>query len=404
MFSSPALFNSTGGWGYERIKMKLLQHQIPFAKDYTGKNLIVHEGGTGKTVCACVWLRDGRDSDALVVCPKKVVRKWQKALKDWDTKATVLSKEDFKKTPIHNWSAKVIDEADEFASPLFVAKKRSDLSVKLYELTKSYPDTPTLLLTATPIRSNPWNLHSLLTFGNNYIDWKVWRSQFFYLQYPDYGEFRWLQRPAWLPKENWRELIRPVLEKYADIVLLRDIVDELPPTIEETIEVKTPKFIKEDGTVPTFFDYHRWEQQNKAKDIINIGKEYRKVLVVAYYREQIEELEKQLSKDKETFVIYGGINDQEAIIDRATLSDDCYFICQASIGAGFDADTFSCVVFASMSYAVRDFVQMKFRVRRIHNLHPVKYIYLIGGLCDKMVLSNIEKGKDFIPSEWNETT
>jgi len=45
-------------------------------------------------------------------------------------------------------------------------------------------------------------------------------------------------------------------------------------------------------------------------------------------------------------------------------------------------------------------VQMKFRVRRIHNLHPVIYYYLLGGDCDEAVLSNVEKGKDFIPSEY----
>lgn len=76
--------------------MKLLQHQIKYALGYPDKGFLVHEGGTGKTVCACVWLRDMRDDDALVVCPKKTVLKWLKALKDWDTKATVISKEELK--------------------------------------------------------------------------------------------------------------------------------------------------------------------------------------------------------------------------------------------------------------------------------------------------------------------
>jgi hypothetical protein len=58
-------------------------------------------------------------------------------------------------------------------------------------------------------------------------------------------------------------------------------------------------------------------------------------------------------------------------------------------------------VFASMSYRVRDFVQMKYRVRRIHNLHPVEYNYLIGGRCDKAVKKVIDMGRDFVPSEWD---
>jgi superfamily II DNA or RNA helicase len=378
--------------------MKLLQHQIKYAKGYPDKGFLVHEGGSGKSVCACVWLHDGRDKDALVVCPKKIVGKWQNELKKWGTKATVVSKEEFKKLPVKLWSAKVIDEADEFASPLFVAKKRSQLSTALYELTKAYPDIPTLLLTATPIRSNPWNLHTLLVFLGKYIDWKEWREAFFNLERMPY-----LPRPAYIPKPDWRKHIREVLEKYADIVLLKDCVDELPPITEEKIKVETPKYIKS-LDAKAFFDEHRWEQQNKVEHILEVGKEYRKVLVVAYYREQLDILEKELKKDRQTFVIHGGVKNQEEVIKQAQESDECFFLCQASIGAGFDADSFSCVVFASMSYAVRDFIQMRFRVRRIHNLHPVKYYYLIGGRCDKAVLNNIEKGKDFIPSLWCEVS
>lgn len=372
----------------------LYAHQQRFAKNYTGSRLLVHEGGTGKTVCACLWLKDGRDSKALVICPKKIKLKWQKELETWQTKATVVSKEEFKKLPIQSWSAMVVDEADEFASPLFVAKSRSQLSTKLYEQTKAHPETPVLLLTATPIRSHPWNLHSLLCFMGIYIDWKIWRERFFTLSWMPY-----LPRPAYLPKENWREMIRPVLEHYADIVLLKDVA-ELPPVTENVVHVDTPPFVKTIEDKP-FFDEHRHEQQNKVPAILEIGKEYRKVLVVAYYREQVAALEEALSEDRETFAIHGGVSDQEAVIKQAQDSDECFFIVQASIGAGFDADSFSCVVFASMSYAVRDYVQMKFRVRRIHNLHPVCYNYLIGGRCDKAVLTQIERGKDFIPSEWD---
>ena len=76
--------------------MKLLEHQVKYAQGYDDKAFLVHEGGTGKTVCASVWLRDGRHADALVVCPKRIVRKWQASLKDWQTKAKVVTKDEFK--------------------------------------------------------------------------------------------------------------------------------------------------------------------------------------------------------------------------------------------------------------------------------------------------------------------
>jgi hypothetical protein len=211
----------------------------------------------------------------------------------------------------------------------------------------------------------------------------------------------YLPRPAWLPKSNWRQLIRPVLEKYSDIVLLKDCVGEVPEITHTKVPVKTEKF---DGSEwePTkaFFEEHRHEQKNKPKHIIDIAKGYRKILVVAYYVEQIESLAKELARDRETFHIHGGVKNHEDIIAKAKESDECFIIIQASIGAGFDLNGFSCVIFASMSYAVRDFVQMSARVKRIHDLHPVAYHYLLAGRCDKAILHNVELGRDFVPALW----
>lgn len=380
--------------------MKLFNHQIKYAHGYKDKELVVHEGGTGKTVCACVWLADGRDDNALVVCPKRVVKKWEVALKQWNAKAKVVSKEYFKKNiqqiVKEKRTALVIDEADEFASPLFT-KGRSQLSSSMYEFIRTYPDTPILELTATPIRSNPWNLHTLLTFKGHYIDWKEWRDAFFELVRRPY-----LPYPAWLPKKNWRRMIRPVLERHADIVLFRDCVKDLPPETVEELEVECELFVLDDEWSPSeaFVAEHRHEQKDKAQHIIEVGKEYRKVLVVAHYREQCIALEKELSKDRQTYMVMGGVKEQEAILKEANECDECYLIVQASLGAGFDADSFSVIVFASMSYSVRDWVQMKFRARRIHNLHPIKHIYLLAGRCDEAVLNNIRLGREFVPSEW----
>lgn len=374
----------------------LYPHQTKYVKGYKDKELVVHETGTGKTVCASVWLKDGRDSDALVVAPKRVLKKWSIELEKWHTKATIVSFEPFKKLPVKQWSALVIDEADEFASPLFT-KQRSARSECLYELVKAYPDVPILLLSATPIRSSPANLHSLLVFRGVYIPWKTWRDKFYSLERRPF-----LPRPAWLPKPNWRKDIRPVLEKYSDIVLLKDCVSYIPPVTEQIIKVKTKPLPKNPEWEPSaaFVAEHRNEQTNKVKEILAIAKHYRKILVVAHYVEQCQTLEKELSKNRETFMMYGGIKDQESVIKSAYESDECFFVVQASLGVGFDADGFSCVVFASMSYKVRDFIQMKGRVRRRHNLHPVAYYYLLGGPRDTQVYKTILLGKDFIPSEW----
>lgn len=371
------------------------EHQVKFIKGYKDKDILAHEGGTGKTVCACLWLHDNRDSDALVICPKRVLTKWKIALKDWQTKATVVSKEQFKKLEIKKWSAIVVDEADEFGSALFT-NKRSKLSEALYNQVKKY-DSPILLLTGTPVRSTPWNLHSLLVFRGVYIDWKKWREEFFSLQFLPY-----LPRPAWMPKSNWRDLIRPYIEKYCDIILLKDCAD-LPSSTEEVITIEEKKFKSvEFEPSKQFHERHRFEQEGKIEEIKDISKKFRKVLVVAYYIEQLEDLYKKLSKERTTFMVHGSVKNQEEKLLEANKIDDCILIVQAGLGVGFDADTFSCVIFVSLSYPVRDYVQMKWRVRRINNLNPIKYYHIHSGKADRMVYDNIIKGKNFVPSEWIE--
>ncbi len=360
------------------------------------KMLLVWEGGTGKTIAGIVWIKANRDKNALVVCPKRVVKKWKDTLHQWETEATVLSKEDFKKSEIQEWSAIVVDEADEFASPLFI-KGRSQLSKRLYEQVQTYPNTPMLLATATPIRSNPWNLHTLLCYLDKYTDWKLWRSRFFSLESRPFVQWK-----AWFPIENWRTEIRKELEKHADIILLRDCVDSVPPIEENIIKLKEEKYVMPEDLEITkiISDRHRFEQRKKLPEILRIGKQYRKVLVVAYFVEQVEELGKQLQKYRNTFVVHGGTKNQEEALQEANKADECFLVVQASLGAGFDADTFSCVVFASLSYSVRDFVQMKYRVRRIHNLHPVQYNYLLAGKWDINIYKTIQNGRDFVPSEY----
>lgn len=375
--------------------MKLLKHQKDYLENRNlDKDLLAHEGGTGKTIIAVEWLKIRDTSNALVLCPKRIKLKWKEAL--GGLQATIMSSEEFKKQGFNNPTAIIVDEADEWASPLFIPKLRSQRTDKLYNLVKNNPDTPILLLTATPIRSTPNNLHTLLCFLSIYIPYKDWRNKFFTLENRPY-----LPRPAWLLKENWRTLIRPVLEKYAHIVLLKDCVDkELPAVRTEIINLKntfSPIKNEEWSPMRCFVEEHKAEQIGKVVKIKEISKEYRKVVVIAHYREQCLELFENLKKERETFLVYGGIKNQEEIIKQAQESSECYLIIQASLSAGYDLDTFSCSIFASMSYKFVDWKQQTYRMRRIHNLHPVIYYYLLGGRRDKQIYDTVMLGKDFSP-------
>ena len=175
----------------------------------------------------------------------------------------------------------------------------------------------------------------------------------------------------------------------------------MPPVTETTVLTHSSPFQNtEIEPKAQFVALHKHEQVGKLKTILEITKGYRKAIIVVYYVDQLEELGKQLSKERETFIVHGGTKNKEAILKEANTTDECFLVVEAMLGVGWDGDTFPCVIFTSMAYGVYYYTQLKGRVRRIHNLNPVHFYYLIGGKADKAVLANISLGKDFVPSLW----
>jgi hypothetical protein len=358
------------------------------------------EVGCGKTFCSKLWLQQGTRADnAVIIVPKQLRSDWR----DDAPYATVYSFEDFVKAdPPSNPTAIVVDEADAMASPLFVAKSRSKRTEKLYNYVMSNPNVHVLLLTATPVRSTPWNMHTLLVLAKikSPDTWKKYRDAYFHLEHKPY-----LPRPAWLPKPGWQKMMQELINRYTHTALMADMV-ELPPETHEIIKLKAPNYEQNEEWEPMaqFVFDHRLEQLSKGKEIKNISKGYRKVVVVAHYREHIDALQKELSREREVFVLDGRTRDAQAVVANAEASPECYFIIQASVGAGFELPSFAVMIFASQGYSVRNYIQMCGRVKRINALKPLKYFYLHGGRCDRMVYNSIKRGEDFVPSKYVRTT
>ena len=365
--------------------MKLWPHQQRIIDINPKKSLLCWEMRTGKTLPASMWGQ--KRPSCLVVCPKQLLKDWQKLMPTDD----VLTKEQFKKgyKKLEKYHALIIEEAHVFGSPLFT-RGRSQLSTAMYEFIKANPEMDVLLLTATPIRNDPSSLHTLLCFIGVFIPWKEWRARFYELKHMPY-----LPRPAYFPVKDWRVKIRPILEKYADIVSLQDVVDYLPPYSEEVVEVKPPKAREQ---FEKWTEEHLYEQTNKDDYIKTLG--YRKILIVAHYTEQIDQLEKSLKSERPVFVMDGRSKDPTNTIKQAQESDECYFIVQASMGVGFDGYMFGAMVFASMSHSVVSHTQMFGRLRHLEHLKPLMYYYIIGGKWDKRIYESVKAGEDFNPHKY----
>lgn len=365
---------------------------VPKYENYVLSGVINHN--TGKNYVAELWLEQkDRKRNAVVICPKQVRKRW----KEKTPFATVYSFEDFKKCdPPENPSAVIIDEADCVASPLFVAKLRSKRTEKVYEyLMKNEPDI--LLLTATPVRSSPWNMHTLLVLAKLVPpeSWKEYRAKYFSLENKPF-----LPRPAWMPKNEWRREMQALIDRYTHTALMSDIVD-LPDETHDVIELEPPMYDKNDEWEPMaqFVADHRLEQLSKLDEILKISRGYRKILVVARYTEQIDTFAAKL-KDRPVYVLDGRTRDQEATIRDAEADPECCLIMQSSVSAGFELPSFSLMIYASMDFSVRNYIQSKGRIKRINALKPVRYVYMLGGRCDRAVYDNVMAGRDFVPAHY----
>lgn len=361
--------------------------------DNTSKCLLDWECRVGKTIPACYWVdHKKRIGNTFIICKKSNKKMWQ----NMGTQATVYTKEEFKKFAhtIKNPTAIVVDEVHRFGAPLFV-KPRSELATTLYNLLRENPDCHFLGLSGSMVRNSPWSFHTLMCYLGVYINWKEYRNEMFELK-----KMPFLRFPTWMPKKNWREKVDVYRKRYCNQVSLREVVDYLPPVSSRIIEIKQPKYIKPTTDIVTWTHEHLHEQKNKSKEIIEL--EYKKVIVVAYYTEQILELAKELSEYKPVYILNGQTKDQEKTIKDAQEAEECYFIVQSGCGEGWDGHMFGTMVYASMSHVYVDNVQMHERQRNIKNLRDIEIIYLLGGRWDKKILDSFNNGEDFNPHKHND--
>jgi superfamily II DNA or RNA helicase len=369
------------------------KHQQKFIERNRDRDLLVWEGGTGKTFAGSLWLNQRKHLKALVVCPKAIIGKWKKDLKDDGAKADVCSRDDIKKIDLNKYQCLILDEAQDHASPIF-EKGRSQRTTVLYNYIKNNQKAHILLLSASPVRSTPWNIHTLAVYLGVYWDVKKFRDEFFHLT-NKFGRFHYEKN------KDWRVKIRPYIESVSDIVLMSDLVD-VPKQHHQVIHIPFSKEQEKELLDRYLEPSAEWHERHRAEngkkkfeELQKILDQYRKVIVVCYYTKQIADYVGYIGEDRQVFVLNGQTKDQDEVIRQAQEADDCIFFVQASMGAGFDADQFSVVVFASMSFKYVDYAQMKFRVKRIHNLHENTFIHLIGGKCDKAVYNTIDAGKNF---------
>lgn len=402
----------------------LYSHQIEIIEQDPTKCGLWLGTGSGKTLIALSLAR----GKTLVIAPKT-----QKEDKNWEREVaknklkidlTVISKETFRRDHLKlpSFNTVIIDEAHLCLGVTPNTRQRKRVTIprasQLFEAVQRYLEihNPSrfYLCTATIIRSpmTVWAAGKLLGRNWNFYDFR----HAFYTRLPIPGREIYVPRKDRATKDRLAGLVKGLgfvgrLEDYFDVpaqvyktvylnltaeqrARLKNINQEFP---EQIVRVGKRHQIENGILSGDEFNEPETFKNEKLDAILDLAIEFPKMIIFAKYIAQIEAIHKALAMaGKKVLKLTGNTPDRGEVIAEAEASEECIFIAQAQISAGWELPSFPVVVFSSMSYSIVDRVQGEGRVLRANSLKKNLYITLVvrGGV-DEAVFKCINEKKDF---------
>jgi hypothetical protein len=388
--------------------MKLYQHQQQVVDE--NKPIFGNFRGTGSgKTRTTVAIAEGT---TLVICPKTqmIDRTWDKEwiFQNKPGALFVISKEQFKKKFKENPLSVcggiypdtiIMDEVHTMCGVQPYTRQKNyvkypktsqiyDAIIKYIEIAKPKRVHP---LTATPI-PQPMAVYALSSMlGKNWDFFKF--RDIFYIEKTVRG------RQLYLPNRSKanKELMNKTVNSLGYTGTLEDFVD-VPDQFEKVHKVEMTDVQKSKifDLAMMFPDplvlagkLHQLEQgifedeflaENKTAVIDEYMQQFGRVVLFVKYTNQINYYKKYFESKYPVKILNGKTKDKERKImaEEAEQMEECLFIAQSSISAGWELPTFPCMIFASHSYSLVDFDQAPGRIQRIHNIKKNVYIHLVN--------------------------
>ena len=380
--------------------MKLYKHQARFSVENPNVALLVWGLGSGKTRSACEWAKTR--PAPLIVCPKGLKENWRRECEKWGLRTyTIISKEDFKKRVLdYHQKTLIVDESDHFYSAQF---KSALAKAMKYYVRKHNPHR--LFLTGTPYRSSAWNVYSAIWFLGVDLGYQRFKLEHF-------QDVRMGFRMIPVPRKGSPEKVRALINKYADVFNPEDDFD-IPEQVDETIytgESKSQEVAHRDNIeilpIVRFTRDHQIEAgigcatstDNKLDRIVQMALDVDKLAVVCRYRAQLETYARRLRDEGHTvFEMHGDIEavERSLVLDKVELIKRCVLMVQSATVEGYEAPSIGVIVFASLDYSYRNYVQCRGRFLRMNRLKKNVYVHLIAGEADQAVMDSMSAKRDF---------
>lgn len=276
----------------------------------------------------------------------------------------------------------------------FSAHFKSALSKALRTYIKKH-DPALLFLTGTPYRSSAWNIYTAAQLLGIKWDYRKFQDTFFY-------QIRMGMRLIFQPKVDKLSAakLKKLIHSIADVVTLEECAD-IPPQVDEILllgmtaqQLEAVKHNPEVVPIARFTADHRIEGAGfKLERISRILEENGKIIVICRYLEQMDAIQAVLGF--QSLRIDGTVKNRHDVIKEFEGSKTAALIVQSSLCEGWEAPSCSTMVFASMGFSYRDYVQMKSRILRLNALHKNVYIHLIADKADQAIMKAMQQSRDF---------
>lgn len=411
--------------------MKNYDHQQKIISDDPHKTGLFLGTGSGKTRIALNLAR----GSTLVVCPKTQRQdgNWERELASIGNphriRLTVISKEEFRRDylALPTFDTLIGDEAHTLLGVTPNTRQVKKVTIpktsQIFEALDWYVTNKKpkriYLCTATIVKSPMTVWGAAKIFGKvkgDVLEHFLGYRSAFYVKLPMPGRDVYVPKKDDDTKDRLATLVHQLgyvgrLEDYFDVpeqtfrtvyVQLTEVqkvaMKELPLEWPDPIVLIGKKHQLENGSLAgdEFSEAINYKNEKQEK-IFEYAEEFPRMVIFAKYRAQIAQLELRLKEEGyKVLVLTGDTKDRGALIAMANQLDDCIFIAQAQISAGWELPNFPVMIFASRTYSYVDYSQALGRILRANALKKNLYINLVvkGGV-DEAVDKALANKQDF---------
>lgn len=302
----------------------------------------------------------------------------------------------------------IIDEAH------YVAGIKSKITKKMFKYIDRFKSDAlsVYLLTATPYLSTPWNIYALGRMIGRLWNYIAFQKEMFY-------EISMGGRTGYKPRSSAPILLQKYKEQIGVTVKTEDVIADLPEqsitvrkvgmTEEQLEECKRdttvdvlPRMTKlhqiENGYVPAVIlegKESRLLPNNKIPEVLTYAEQYPHSAFICRYTKQVEMVAEALATTgKKVYTLTGQTKDRDKVIEEAR-KGNCYVVIQGGVSEGYEFPEIEHVMFVSLDWSYKNYIQMMGRFLRINMPTPTEFIILVSGAIDTRVLQAINNKEDF---------